>query len=80
MALSVSIIKKYEDEKEVIYLYGEFENEKGEFSVDKVNFEVTQLKNLESPTDRIMFMTAASKIVRCLKNSSGLPDRISYNS
>ncbi len=80
MALSVSIIKKYEDEKEVIYLYGEFENENGEFSVDKESFEVTQLKNLESPTDRIMFMTAASKIVRSLKNSSGLPDRISYNS
>ncbi len=80
MAISVSLIKNYEDEKEVIYFYGEYEYEEGEFLVNKQSLEVTQLKDTGTSTDRIMFMTAASKVVRYLKAGTELPKIISCNS
>ncbi len=80
MVISVSLIKKYEDDKEVICFYGDYENEKGEFSINKQSFEVIQLKDIETVTDRIMFMTAVSKVARSIKSGIELPEWTSYNS
>lgn len=80
MALSVSIIKKYEDDVIVIYNYGDRNNENGEFSINKESLKVNILKNCTSPIDNIMRLSATAKIVKLLRNRVILPDKTSYNS
>ncbi len=80
MSISISIKKKYENEENVVYYYGKFKNEKGEFLIDKLTHECKQLKSTGEPIDKIMYLAVASKILKLVKANKELPNSTSYNS
>lgn len=80
IGLSVSIKKKYEDEKVVIYNYGQLDYELGEFSVDKKSLEVQHNKTTEDSIDNVMYLVSVSKIIKLLKKNESLPEVSSYDS
>lgn len=80
MALSVYLKKKVEDEKNVIYYYGEYGEEDGVIKVNKDTLEVEKIKASKSSIDKIMYLTSASKIIKMIKSESELPETMSYNS
>ncbi|MGG1556415.1 hypothetical protein [Paenibacillus ferrarius] len=80
MATYVILLKKFEDEKRVVYKFGPTEDNLGEIEFNKETEEFIELMGIQRDPQRHDFMRAVSVIARCYKEGKGFPDKTFFAS
>ncbi|MEC2077039.1 hypothetical protein [Metabacillus fastidiosus] len=83
MAVFVLMLKEFEDEDRVVYLYGPNENSMGRIEYHKKNRVINQLSPIDSQefTDDFFFKRAGRRLSRMIiKENQNFVDRITIES
>lgn len=80
MATYVLLLKKLENEVEVVYSFGPNEECMGEIAFNKLTEDFKELKQVPGLTSDFYFVRAVSAIAKAYTNGQGFPDKTFFAS